>query len=179
LAYQALGYTRKPVQRDEVLQDIGALFTSLGRRDAARDANLILANTAQIKIVRWGASVNLMELASLDGNELAFDAYARELAREPLNAWIRSHYLLFLGEGWARFERYDAAEDALREASAFADANQIHQVAFQAQSALDTVRSVPTGSRALTTPTPWVSEEVDLVIRGISELRKATVAASA
>lgn len=179
LAYQALGYTCKPAQRDEVLQDIGALFTLLGRLDAARDANLILANTAQIKLVRWSASVNLMELASLDGNEPAFDTYSHQLVREPLNPWVRSHYLLLLGEGCARFGRYDAAEDALREASTFAGANQIHQVAFKAQLALETLRSAPAGPACLATATPWVTEEVDAVIQGISDLRKATVAASA
>ena len=57
-----------------------------------------------------------MELASLEGKEEAFGGYARELSREPLNAWVRSHYLLFLGEGFARFGRSEAAEDALREA---------------------------------------------------------------
>ena len=60
LAYEALGHTRKPVERDAVLEDIGAMFTSLGRREAARDAHLILASTAQKKIVRWSASLNLM-----------------------------------------------------------------------------------------------------------------------
>jgi len=178
LAYEALGYTRKPVERDAVLEDIGAMFTSLGRRDAARDAHLILASTAQTKFVRWLASLNLMELASLDGNEPAFDTYARQLAREPLNAWTRSHYLLFLGEGCARFGRYDAAEDARREASAFAEANQIHQLAFQAHSALERLRSAPTNP-TFAPPASWVPEEVDVVIRGISDLRKATVAASA
>jgi tetratricopeptide (TPR) repeat protein len=177
-AYQALAHTRKPVPRDQLLEDIGGLFTALGRRDAARDAHLILANTAQSKLVRWSASLNLMELASLDGNEPAFDTYARQLAREPLNPWVRAHYLLFLGEGFARFGRYDAAEEALLEASAFANGNQIHQLAFQAQSALETVR-LPSAKPAFAPPPSWVSEEVDAVIRGISDLRKATVATSA
>jgi tetratricopeptide (TPR) repeat protein len=178
LAYQALGHTRKPTPRDEVLEDIGAMFTGLGNYDAARDAHLILANTAQTKLVRWSASLNLMELASLDGHELAFDTYARQLAGEPLNTWIRSHYLLFLGEGFARFGRYDAAEDALREASTFAGANQIHQVSFQAQCALETLRSTPVVETVITAPARSVPPEVDALVRAISDLRNATVAAA-
>ncbi|HEY4733916.1 MAG TPA: tetratricopeptide repeat protein [Gemmatimonadaceae bacterium] len=178
LAHQALGLTHDPAERDQVLEDIGVMFTWLGRYDAARDAHLILANTAQRKFVRWLSTLNLMELAGLDGHELAFDTYSRELAREPLSPWLRAHYLLFLGEGFSRFGRFDAAEDALREASVFAEANQIHQVAFKAQSALEALRSTPPAP-AFAKAAPWVPEEVDTVIRAISDLRKATVAASA
>jgi tetratricopeptide (TPR) repeat protein len=178
LAYEALGHTKKPAEKDQVLSDIGAMFTLLGMHDAARDAHLILASTAQTKVVRWSATLNLMELAGLDGREDAFDSYARDLAREPLSAWLRSHYLLFLGEGFARFGRYQAAEDALREAASFAEANQIHQIAFKAQSAFDNVRSAPHASPGFTPPPTWVPEEVSDVIRGISDLRKAAVAAS-
>ena len=178
-AYEALRLTKKPAERDGVLQDIGALFTKLGMYDSARDANLILVATAQSKLVRWSATVNLMELAGLEGQPESFDAYARELSAEPLNPWVRSHYLLLLGEGFARLGRFDAAEEALREASAFADANQIHQVAFTAQTALSNVRSVPRATPPdLPSRSEWVPEEVSTVVRGISELRKSALAAA-
>jgi len=96
LAYEALNLTAKPADRDFVLEDIAAMFTQMGMRDAARDAHLVLTATAQTRFVRWSATLNLMELASLDGMENAFDTYARELAQAPLGAWVRSHYLLFL-----------------------------------------------------------------------------------
>ncbi|HEX6628112.1 MAG TPA: hypothetical protein VF105_09165 [Gemmatimonadaceae bacterium] len=179
LAYDALRLTKRPADRDQVLGDIGALFTELGMYDSARDAHLILTATAQTKMVRWSATVNLMELAGLEGHETAFDAYARELAAEPLNPWVRSHYLLFLGEGFARLGRIEAAEDALKEASEFASANQIHQIAFKAQSALQKARSLPrTQTPELPTRSEWVPEEVGAVVRAISELRKTAEAAA-
>jgi tetratricopeptide (TPR) repeat protein len=178
LAYEALEHTTTPAERDQVLGDIGGLFSTLGLHDAARDAQLILAATAQTKLVRWSALLNLMELSGLEGNQEIFDSYARELAREPLNAWVRSHYLLFLGEGFARFSRYDAAEEALHEASTFAEANQIHEIAFKAQSALVNLRSTSRVTPAFTAPPAWVPEDVGAVIRGISDLRKAAVAAA-
>ena len=178
LAYEALSLTSTPTDRDLILEDIGGMFTMLGMYDTARDAHLIIANTAQTKMTRWSATLNLMELASLEGQEEVFDSYARELSREPLNPWLRSHYFLFLGEGFTRFGRCDAAEDALREASTFAEANQIHQIAFKAQSALENVRATPRATPTFTPPTGWVPEEVGDVIRGISDLRKAAVAAS-
>jgi len=109
--------------------------------------------------------------------EDAFDAYAKELADAPLGLWVRSHYLLFLGEGLARFGRVDAAEKILREAGAFAEANQVHQVVFKAQNVLSGVRSTPRPAGPFAAPTQWTPEEIAPVIATISELRKAAVAA--
>jgi hypothetical protein len=120
-----------------------------------------------------------MELASLEGMEEAFDTYARELARAPLGAWVRSHYLLFLGEGFHRFGRRQAAIEALEEAVQFAEANQIHQVSFKAQAAITNVRSAPHQPQPVFRPSPaWVPDDVGTVARAISELRKAAVAAA-
>jgi hypothetical protein len=119
-----------------------------------------------------------MELAAVDGMEDAFNRYARELAHEPTGPWIRSHYLLFLGEGFHRFGREQEAIEALQEAVQFAEANQVHQVAFKAQSALEGVRSAPRNNTAHNVPPTWVPDDVESVVRSIADLRKATVAAS-
>ena len=58
------------------------------------------------------------------------------------------------------------------------DANQIHQVGFKAQSALTSLRSSPRTSSTFTAPPAWVPEDVNAVISGISNLRKAAVAAA-
>ncbi|HEV2038037.1 MAG TPA: hypothetical protein VGQ96_05455 [Candidatus Eremiobacteraceae bacterium] len=178
LAHEALHLTKRPTERDRVLEDIAGLLTVLGVYDSARDTHMILAATAQSKLVRWTATLNLMELASLDGMEDAFDTFARNLAREPLNPWVRSHYLLFLGEGFARFGRNEAAEEALKEAATFAEANQIHQVGFEAQTALSAVRSATRPPAPFVPASQWTPEEIAPVLLTISELRKATVAAS-
>jgi tetratricopeptide (TPR) repeat protein len=178
LAYEALSLTVRPADRDVVLEDIATLFTQLGMHDPARDAHLVLTATAQTKFVRWLATVNLMELASLDGMEQAFDTYARELSRAPMGAWIRSHYLLFLGEGHSRFGRQDAAIEALEEAVRFAESNQIQEIAFKAQDALVEVRSTPRVQPNFTPAPAWMPDDIGTVVRAISELRKASVAAA-
>jgi hypothetical protein len=177
LAHEALNLTKRASERDLVLEDIAGLFTELGLHDSARDAHMILAATAQTKFVRWTATLNLMELAGLDGMEDAFDAYAKELADAPLGFWVRSHYLLFLGEGLVRFGRLEAAEQALREAAAFAQANQVHQVVFKSQDVLAGVRSTPRPAGPFAAPASWIPEEVAPVVATISELRKAALAA--
>jgi tetratricopeptide (TPR) repeat protein len=178
LAHEALNLTTSPTERDFVLGDIGAMFTELGLRGAARDSHLILAATSQSKMVRGTATINLMELASLDDMPEAFDSYARELAQSQLGPWLRAHYLLFLGEGMNRLGRREASEKALSEAISFAEANQIHQVSFNAQSALSAIRSTARPSKAFVAPPAWVPEEVTTVVRAMSELRKTAVAAT-
>jgi len=178
LAHEAFSLTTNSADRDAVLGDIAAMFTLLGLYDAARDSHLILAATSQSSVVRAQATINLMELASIDGMADVFDSYARELASARLSPWMRAHYLLYLGEGMDRLGRRDASEDALKEAISFADANQIHQVSFKAQSALSTVRASVRPSKPFVAPLAWMPEEVSSVVRAISELRKTAVAAA-
>ena len=177
LAHEALHLIEKPADRDFVLEDIAVLFSELGLNDSARDTHLILAATGQTKLLRWTATLNLMELESLDGTVEGFDAYAKELADLPLGFWIRSHYLLFLGEGLARFGRVEAAEKVLREAISFAEANQVNEVAFKSQTVLSSVRSTPRPAGPFVAPVQWSPQEIAPVIATISELRKAAVAA--
>jgi tetratricopeptide (TPR) repeat protein len=178
LAHDAFRLTTNPTDRDVVLDDIAGMFTMLGLHDAARDTHLILAATAQSKMVRGQATINLMELAAIDGMPDAFDSYARDLAHAPLSPWLRAHYLLYLGEGMNCLGRHDAAVEALNEAVSFAEANQIHQVSFKAQAALSAIRSAPRQNKPFATPPTWVPEEVSTVVRAMSELRKTVVAAT-
>jgi len=178
LAYEAFNLTARPTERDMVLDDIAAIFTDLGMRDSARDAHLIVASTSQSKLVRWQATVNLLELASVDGMVDAFDAYARQLASAPTGPWVRAHFLLFLGEGQLRLGRVDAAEETLREAVAFSDHNQFHEIAFKAQSALAAVRSASRAGSTFSAAPTWVPDDVASVVRAISELRRTTEAAA-
>ena len=177
-AHEALGLTTNPTERDSVLEDIASMFTALGMHDSARDSHLILTATAQSKMVRGTATINLMELASLDDMPEAFDSYARELASAPLGPWLRAHYLLYLGEGMNRLCRREASEEALKEAISFAEANQFHQVSFKAQAALSAIRTVARPSKPFVASPAWVPEEIRTVVRAMSELRKTTVAAT-
>jgi hypothetical protein len=119
-----------------------------------------------------------MELAAIDGMPEAFDAYARQLAQVKLSPWLRAHYLLFLGEGMNCLGRSEPAVEALQEAIAFAEANQIHQVSFKAQAALTAIRRVPPSTKPFVAPPAWVPEEVSAVVRAMSDLRKTAAAAA-
>src|SRR5687768_11091436 len=176
-AHEALKLTTAPAVRDAVLEDLAVAFSGLGMHDAARDAHLVLTMTAQAKFVRWQASINLMELASIEGMESAFDTYARDLRREPMGPWLKSYFLLFLGEGLERFGRVDAARQAFEQAIEFSAANQIHAATFKAESALVALRNA---ARPKAPPPIFseVSEDVVSAAHAISELRKAAFSLS-
>lgn len=174
LCHEALNLTTAPGARDAVLEDLAVAFSEIGMRDAARDAHSLLSMTAQAKWVRWQATINLMELASFEGMESAFDSYAMELRRAPMGPWLKSHYLLFLGEGLERFGRYEAAREALEQTIEFAAANQIHAVSFKAESALVALR----GNNRRNAAAPVFCELPEGVLAAahtISELRKAAL----
>lgn len=174
LAHEALTLTTNPASRDTVLEDLAVAFSEIGMRDAARDTHLILASTAQLKWVRWQATINLMELASYDEMQDAFNSYAAELRKVPLGPWLKSHFLLFLGEGLGRFERYEAAEQAFEETIAYAGANQIHSVTFKAEAEIVEARA--RSRRVRTAPVfDSIPAEVLAAAHSISELRKASL----
>jgi tetratricopeptide (TPR) repeat protein len=99
LAYEAFNLTSDTNERDMILSDIAAGFSALDMRDSARDALLIASATSQGKRARWQATINLLEIAGLDRDEQSFDAYNAELRKAPMGPWLRSHYLLMLGDG--------------------------------------------------------------------------------
>jgi tetratricopeptide (TPR) repeat protein len=178
LGHEALSLTTNPTARDFILDDIAGMFTMLGLHDAARDTHLVLAATAQSKMLRGQATINLMELAGMDEMPEAFDSYARQLAQAALGPWYRAHYLLYLGEGMSRLGRLEAAQESLKEAVSFADANMINQVSFKAQAALAALRKIPPSTKPFVAPPTWVPEEVSTVVRAMSDLRKTAVAAA-
>jgi hypothetical protein len=137
--------------------------------------------TTQVQWVRAQANINLMEIAAREGMEEEFDRLYSELASATLSPMHRADFLLFRGEGLGLFGRLDAAEETLRDAVAFASANEFHQIAFAAENALTALRvnrarggaSVPVRDSAVT-----IDHELEMVTKGLTQLREAAFAAS-
>lgn len=146
--------------------------------DAARDGYLIVAVTAQSQWVRWQATLNLMELAALDGRESDFDAYARELEVAPLAPRLRAYYFMFLSAGQQKFGRQAEAKASLAEGLEFATRNQLHQVAHEAQAVMAELES-PSGGRAKQVVAPEeVPSNVRHVASALSDLLREAAASS-
>lgn len=169
LAYEALEDVHDPAERDRVLADIAASFFELGIRSAARDAQLILAATAQEQYSRWVATLNLLEIAAFDECEPVFEQYRRELAGAPLPPMLETVYHLYVGTGSRIFGRVDAARDSLRKAVELASRHQFNQLLFNAEQNLE---ELTRGSAAVVPSQKAPSETVHPVATALESMRK-------
>ena len=136
LAYRSLEMTMHGAARDRILADIAAGYAGLGMRETARDGYLIVAVTSPHQWVRWQATLNLMELAVDTGDESQFDSYVSQMKATPLDARLRSYFLLYRALGSRRFGR-DGSDEQFRAAEKFASGHELHQIAFEIEEALE------------------------------------------
>ena len=166
--YRALTLLDRGSDRDRVLGDVATALGDAGQYDAAWDALLVLAGTAEEQEVRWVATVNLAELATVRGDERLFEEFRATLAGATLPAWLTAHYHLSMGCGYHRFGRRAEAVDALRKAVRVATQFDVNEVRVRAEvllSAIDREPSVARPGRSA------VSPELAAVLDGVRTLR--------
>jgi hypothetical protein len=178
-SYEALERSEDQMDRERILSNIALTFAQMGLRDAARDAGLLVAATAQDRSARLAAMVNLMELAYQDGRELVFEQYRRELAREELTPYLRASFLEAAAEGFSSFGRHREAKAAREQMLQIAEGHGLHEFVIKAEAALradqpsrppmpDTeVRPSSGGRRA------EPSTRVATIVRAIADMRIA------
>jgi tetratricopeptide (TPR) repeat protein len=166
-AFAALADLKDLAARDRALADVAQAFAELGVRRAARDAQLIIAATAQESYVRWSALINLMELAALDGIEPIFEQYRRELAEVPLPPRLAGYYHFYAGAGAWTFGRRDTARAEYRQALEIATANRLAQLSFDVEGALQALElaSLPASVQQAAEPTPATARIADALER--------------
>lgn len=140
LAYEALGVAPVVPDRDMILNNIATGLRYLGLADAARDAYLVLAVTAQEQYVRWLAELNLMELAAIQGIELQFDRYRRDLESADFMPHLRVTYLLHVGRGYHSLGRPEVGVPYLERAVEVAADYKLNQLLFECEAALSNAR---------------------------------------
>lgn len=160
-AYRALELCEDATRRDRILADIANLLGMLGHHIPSQQAFQVLALTAQEQYLRWLATVNLVELASLSGSEPMFERYRRELADAPLPPLLSAYLHLYVGDGNRRFNRYGAARDAYERAIAVAQEHDVNEVLIRAEVALrELTHSRPTEAPAAELPSPSVQDVI-------------------
>jgi tetratricopeptide (TPR) repeat protein len=174
LAYASLQGAKDPHARDRVLADLAASLYELGVRSAARDAHLILAGTAQEQYTRWRATINLLEIASIDRSEPVFEQYRRELADASLPASLSAEYHLYVGRGYRMFGRMTEARSEITKAMSIAEAHQLNQLLIEAELSLKELEGHGrTGMRHAEQEPP---EEIAAVTSAIEEMRRLVTA---
>lgn len=166
MQYVALQDARPGSAKDRVLVDLAAVFFEIGLRSAARDANLVLASTAQEQFTRWHAMINLMEIAASDGYEPVFEQYRRELAPASLPPALEAWYHFYVGQGLRSFDHVEQARASLERALAVAERHGLNQIVFHAEQALGDLRDgVAIVVAASPEPSALVSDAADGVRR--------------
>ena len=166
LAYQALAKTGTSRDRDRILGDIAGFFYLLGIHSAARDAYLILAATAQEQYQRWTATLNLMEIAAADGEELLFEQYRRSVDVRALPPKQEVLYWLQAGVGYGHLGNHDEARSFLERALTVAERHELNKMSFEAEEALRSLYQKKKTARRATPPEiPADIEEVARILR--------------
>jgi tetratricopeptide (TPR) repeat protein len=167
-SYEALELASDTVDRERILSNIALTFSQMGLRDAARDAALLVAATAQDRNTRLTALVNLMELAHQDGRELVFEQYRRDLAREDLTPYLDVVYLEACAEGCRAFGRASEARHAAQRMLEVAERHGLNEFVLKAESLLRDAERVPveTADRA-------PSRRARAIARAIAEMRSS------
>jgi tetratricopeptide (TPR) repeat protein len=135
-AYEAWSAIDDPVARERVLADLAAIAFAAGYRETARDANLVLLATAREPWVRWIATINLMEISTLDRREVEFTRLRRALAGVALGPTLEAEFLYYGALGDLAFQRRSPAVEALRRVVEIAEQHQLGEVLFRAEAAL-------------------------------------------
>ena len=168
--YEAHELATDALARERILSNIALTFAQMGLRDAARDAALLVAGTAQDRSTRLTAVVNLMELAHGDGRELVFEQYRRDLAGEELTPYLEVTYLETCVIGLRAFGRRAEARHAAERMLEVAERHRLNEFVLKADALLreaDPVRRQPTVSDRPPSPRSIT------IARAIAEMRIA------
>lgn len=168
LAYDALGRYTDATKRDRALSDIASFLSGIGLRDAARDAYLVIAATAQEQSVRWVATINLLELSVLERQEEVFDSYRSQLEGEPLPPELAAYFHLYTARGFRTFGRIALAVEARDRATSVASAHGINEI-------LALVESDRSTSQPATEPRAQETPAIAVVVSGLRELRASVM----
>jgi hypothetical protein len=172
--YEAFKGVRNQMARDRVLNDLGDSFAKLGIWSAARDAFLLVAATAQEQYMRWTATINLLDVAVHDHNELLFEQYRRDLEGASLPPALETYYYMFVAEGYRRFDKIAFATTAIARAIDVATSNQLGQARFQAEEIQESLKKdqlrAEREERSALKSAKW-TPEVEGVAKALHELR--------
>jgi tetratricopeptide (TPR) repeat protein len=172
LGHQALETATDPMTRDRLLVNLGMTLTHLGLWMEARDAYLIVSASAQEASVRWVAQVNLMELAYLERNELAFEQYRRVIPLSELPPYIETVFHETSAYGLRVFSRLEEATASFRRMLDVAERHKLNEFVMKAATALeDVARAVAPISATRQSELDHQPAEVGAVARSLSRMR--------
>jgi tetratricopeptide (TPR) repeat protein len=111
----------EPARQQRAMVDLARTLRALGARDAARDAFSVLYASADQRDCKWGAAINLLDLAVSDGDEPAFEILHQAIEAEQLPVRLQAQFYRTLALGFRGFGHVAKAELTWRVLSALAN----------------------------------------------------------
>ena len=147
-AYEAWTAMSDTMERERILVTLATLLLQGGYPEISREANALLAETAKEPMIRWAATINLIEIATLERREVDFMRHRRELAGIGLPPFLTAEFDYYVGHGHLAFGQPSLAAAAFDRAVTVAQRYELAEVLQRAQAALG---ALSTG-RAMTPP---------------------------
>ncbi len=153
--FEAWALQRDANERERVLCDLALALLGAGYRSLARHAYQVLASTGGEPWTRWIATINLLEIATLDGDEMEFGRHRRTLREVALPPRLAANFSYYAGLGDAAFGRADHASAELERAMTIARQHGFGELYVKAEAALtDVLRGAATPPRDAGAPLP-------------------------
>ncbi len=174
LLYEALSTTDDIAARDRVLADLATVMMEMGAHEAARDALIVVTLTSQHQVPRWQSELNLLELAVMQQNQLAFEQHRRALGNVVLPPELEAPMHLFVARGLAVFGRSaQAIGRELDAARAIAVRHGFHQIAHRIEMDAAAIARADRFPRSPATPLPDGLLDVAVGVRELREVVEA------
>jgi tetratricopeptide (TPR) repeat protein len=144
-SYRAFLAADDSVQRMRVLGDLGIGLLNLGAYDSARLAFEIVIGSDTSFLVRTNAMLELMDLETMVGNQVAFQRHRAqaEEVRDRMTPSMTCDFLFKAGTGLARFGRKTRARELYEEGRQLAERHRLNAWYFRFESALGELESSP------------------------------------
>jgi hypothetical protein len=149
-AYEAWQATEDAVERERVLITLANLLLGAGYPDVSREANALLAVTGVEPFVRWLATVNLIEIATIERREIDFARYKKVLTNVELPPLLQGEFHYYVGLGHLTFDQPTLAAEAFGRSVAIAEEYGLGELLARAREQ----RSVRTTRVVAGTPRP-------------------------
>jgi tetratricopeptide (TPR) repeat protein len=165
--YDAFHLYADASQRDRVLIDMARTFADLGLVDVARDALTLCRSRAAGPAARTAATINLLDIAQREGDQVRFEHYRHALASESLLPRHAAYFHLFVGEGLRRFGN-EAATSAYERARDIAEQHGLNEVLIRAETALTAPPPFAPARTVRATPYPPAVQRVAASIHALA-----------
>lgn len=176
-AYEAWTAMTDVLERERVLASLASLLLQAGYPDISREANALLAETAREPYTQWLATINLIEIATIERRELDFMRHRRALAGVGLPPSLVTEFDYYVGLGHLAFGQPSLAaaafDRAVTDAQRYGLADVLHR-AQAAREALSAGRALVPPRHTISSPRPARVNRVAEAIHGARLLAAAS-----